>query len=114
MHQPSLNDSTLLHFDLMILDIPCDTGRREEFQRLCGHDGTNNDAVDHDMTDGDGALDAGFLADHQGPVATALAADIAAHFAVDTQSSLEDHVPFDTRSRADETIDTVLRQAFLF
>lgn len=75
MHQPPLNDSALLHFDLMILDVTCDTSRREEFQRLRRHNGADDDPVNHDVTDRDSPFNTGFLADDQGAITPALAAD---------------------------------------
>jgi hypothetical protein len=106
MHQTTLYHSALLHFDLVVLDIPCDTCRRQEFKRFTSEHRSNHGSVDNHVADGDCSFYAGFLADNQRAFLTILAADIAPHLAVYAQASGKTHISLDTCTRTDEAIYT--------
>ena len=105
MHQTTLNNRSLLHFNLMVLDITCDTRRRKEFQRLAGKNRANYRTVDDDMSDGNSAFDTRFFADHQGAFKRILATDVTPYLTIYAQPPSEDNVPFDSRSSPDQAAD---------
>lgn len=114
MHQATLYNCALLHFDLMVFDITCDTGQRQEFKRFTSDNRPNLGSVDNHLTNGDSSFHNGLHTYNQRTFMAFLSIYISTHLAVFAQAARNDHISLDTRARTNEAIYTDVGGFVLF
>jgi hypothetical protein len=115
MYQSALDDGAQMHFEAVVLDIPCDASPRLKFKKFARINRTDDRTVYNLMGNMDFSLDPGMLANNKRSTALTRRADIALHLAIYAEPADKRHVPFDFGASPDQAIDPTLRFAgFVF